>query len=176
LAHHDIHAVVNCAGVNHLMKFEQLSMDMAQHIMDVNMWGQVNTTWACLESLAKHRGQVCNIISTAAHQPMTYSLAYNVSKAAAHMATRQMARELGPKHGVTVFGVSPSLINSTPMTAQVDDEVMDLRDWSTEQLEEHRANPPMWPEDVADFLVDVMEEFPDRCLAGLILPYGGEVR
>jgi NAD(P)-dependent dehydrogenase (short-subunit alcohol dehydrogenase family) len=68
------------------------------HVMAVNAKGIFLVTQALLSVLAATNGTVCNIISNASHVPMTNSLAYNASKAAAMMMTKQMARELWRDH------------------------------------------------------------------------------
>ncbi len=123
----DVDVLINCAGVNnHMRRFEDMNVHHAKEVMDVNLWGAVRMTQASLRSLKERHGVVCNIISTAAHRPMRYSLAYNASKAALEMATKQLAREL-IDHGITVFGVSPNKVRDTAMTRETDMAAGQLR-------------------------------------------------
>jgi NAD(P)-dependent dehydrogenase (short-subunit alcohol dehydrogenase family) len=121
---------------------------------------------------------VCNIISNASHMPMRFSLAYNASKAAAAMLTRQMARELWGTHGVTVFGVSPNRLHGTPMSVAIDQQVGVARGWPLDkvrkkQLEALPIGEETDPAAVAEFigfLLSTKERH--RYLHGAILDYG----
>src|SRR5215471_20506803 len=106
--------LVNCAGINHIEWFDDLAPDDFERVMGVNALGIFNCTQALLHQL--HGGTVCNILSNAATLPMTASLAYCASKAAATQMTRVMAHELGHSHGITVFGVAPNKLAGTGMS------------------------------------------------------------
>ena len=100
----ELDILINNAGVNiinWLEKFVEGEWDM---VMDTNAKGIYMMSQACLPMLIKSKGTIVNIVSNAAHMPMTCSLAYNASKGAAHIMTLQLARELTKKHGITVFG------------------------------------------------------------------------
>ena len=127
----NLDVLVNCAGVATLSPIEKSSIDF-WNSMAVNAYGILNTTRELLPML--HGGTICNIVSDAAHRPMTYSLPYNASKAAALMMTKQMARELKKTHDITVFSVSPNRMKCTGMSASVDKQVAKLRGWTDEEV------------------------------------------
>ena len=156
-----VDVLVNCAGVNYIAPFDQLTKQSWDHLMDVNAWAIVNCTQALLPQLAG--GTIVNIISRAAIQPMTYSLLYNASKAAAAMMTRQMAHEL---HNIIVFGISPGWLAGTGMTNKVDARLRVLR---------NLAPPParIDPAAIADLLAWLLQSKQrHRHLHGSIIEYG----
>jgi NAD(P)-dependent dehydrogenase (short-subunit alcohol dehydrogenase family) len=189
----DLSLLVNCAGVNHLAPFHELSIEACQRLMDVNCWAGVRLVQRYLQELSANNGTVINIISNAAHVPMTHSLAYNVSKAAQEMATRQMAHEL-TKTGVTVFGVSPIKMQGTTMSYYIDKAVPEMRGWTEQEAQEYQrkailTGEELRPSEVADFICKlVINQCPDHIsntgyvraasmsnhsyLAGCIIPVG----
>ena len=104
----DIDILINNAGVNVINWLEDFEEDDWDKVMDTNAKGIYMMSRACLPMLSKNKGTIVNIVSNAAHMPMTCSLAYNASKAAAHIMTLQLARELTKKHDITVFGIAPN--------------------------------------------------------------------
>jgi NAD(P)-dependent dehydrogenase (short-subunit alcohol dehydrogenase family) len=145
--------------------------------MAVNARAMLYTVQALLPALSAG-GTVCNIISNASHMPMRHSLAYNASKAAADMLTRQMARELWGTHRVTVFGVSPNRLHGTPMSVSVDRQVAISRAWSAaevrrRQLEALPIGEETDPATVAEFVAWLLStKERHRYLHGAILDYG----
>jgi NAD(P)-dependent dehydrogenase (short-subunit alcohol dehydrogenase family) len=78
-------------------------------------------------------GIVINVISDAAWRPMRHSLAYNCSKAALDMATKQMARELTKPRDLSIIGVRPGKMTNTAMSAYIDQRVQEVRGWTAEE-------------------------------------------
>jgi len=157
--------LINCAGVNHLDHIENLTKPDWDRVMGVNAWAILNCTQALLPHL-QAGGTVLNILSSAAQQPMTLSLLYNASKAAAAMMTRQMARELGNSHHITVFGISPGWLDGTGMTKLVDKRLKEMRDLNPP---EHRIDPTR----IADMIAWLLgRKERHEYLHGSILEYG----
>ena len=77
----NIDVLINNAGVNLIDWLENFEEDMDK-VMDTNAKGIYMMTQACLPSLIRRKGTILNIVSNAAHMPMTCSLAYNASKGA----------------------------------------------------------------------------------------------
>lgn len=132
----DIDVLVNCAGVNRQAWIDEMTKEQWDEVMDINAWGMVNMTQRCLDSLRQRNGTVVNIVSNAAHVPMRCSLAYNASKAAALMITKQMARELSPD--VCVFSVSPNKLRGTGMSKDIEEQVMAKRGWTAQQAHDYQ--------------------------------------
>jgi NAD(P)-dependent dehydrogenase (short-subunit alcohol dehydrogenase family) len=194
-----IDVLVNCAGVNRIEHIPKLEENEFDDIMAVNARSLFLVTKVLLlADEAKKRdtahatidgkisetipffsgGTICNIVSNASHMPMTSSLAYNASKGAAAIITKQMSRELIKTHGITVFAVSPNRLSGTKMSEYIDAKVMELRGWTLEQAQEYqRATLPAGKETDAGtlaefiaFLLSTKERH--RYLAGCDIQYG----
>ena len=169
--------LVNCAGINQIMPVPDLDGRCWDQHMNVNARGMLFTVQALLPFL-QNGGTVCNIISNASHLPMRYSLAYNASKAAAAMLTKQLARELCGAHKVTVFGVSPNRLKGTPMSDNFDAACARVRGWTAEETEKRQleAMPigeetdPLVVAEFIAFLLSTKERH--KYLHGSILDYG----
>lgn len=174
----DVEILINNAGVNIIDWLENFEEDHWDEVLDVNAKGIFMMTKACLPMLVKNKGTVLNIVSNAAHMPMTCSLAYNASKGAAHIMTLQLARELTKKHGITVFGVAPNKLKNTAMSRSIDQQVVDTRGWSMEEAQRYQlagmlAGEETPPERVAEFITFLLQDKAHhKHLTGCILPYG----
>lgn len=169
-------AIINCAGVNRIAPFDSLSPGMMEEAMTINAYGLYRVVQILRqEKLLLPGARICNVISNAAHIPMTHSLAYNASKAAQEMITRQMARELKE---YSIFGVNPNKIEGTGMSRQIEKEVCALRGWSKEEARRYQlAALPAGVEtpatSLARFIVDLMNPIHHPYITGCIFPYGG---
>ena len=174
----NIDVLINNAGVNLIDWLENFEEDMWDKVMDTNAKGIYMMTKACLPSLIRRKGTILNIVSNAAHMPMTCSLAYNASKGAAHIMTLQLARELTKKHGITVFGIAPNKLKGTGMSDAIDDQVVKSRGWTKEYAQQYQLNglltgeetPPQRLAEFVAFLLQSKEHH--KYLTGCILPYG----
>lgn len=171
--------LINSAGVNLGGWHESTRIEDWDACMNVNARGPWLVTRQMLRhDLFAHNATIVNITSNAAWKPMRCSAAYNASKAAAHILTLQMARELGPRHGITVFGIAPNKLSGTGMTTTTDARTRDLRGWSKEeadayQLKDLPAGEETPPEAVADFLEFLLSSKErHKYLQGTIIPYG----
>ena len=174
----NIDVLINNAGVNLIDWLENFTEDMWDKVMDVNAKGIYMMSRACLPSLIKNRGTILNIVSNAAHMPMTCSLAYNASKGAAHIMTLQMARELTKKHGITVFGIAPNKLSGTGMSKSIDEQVVKTRGWTKEHAQQYQLDGLLTgeetpPQRLAEFIAYLLQSKEHhKYLTGCILPYG----
>lgn len=172
-----VDGLVNCAGVNANDWFNKVTMRQLQEVMDINAFGPVMMAQAVLPQLRASQGFVCNIVSNAAHIPMTSSLAYNMSKAAALMATKQMAHELTRMEGITVFSISPNKLAGTEMSKKIEADVTRVRGWTTEYAAQYQKGALMHgletpPEHVAYVLVDLLRAGTWKFMSGVDVPVG----
>ena len=174
----NIAVLINNAGVNLIDWLENFTEDMWDKVMDVNAKGIYMMSRACLPSLIKNRGTILNIVSNAAHMPMTCSLAYNASKGAAHIMTLQMARELTRKHGITVFGIAPNKLSGTGMSKSIDEQVVKTRGWANDYARQYQLDGLLTgeetpPQRLAEFIAYLLQSKEHhKYLTGCILPYG----
>lgn len=171
-----IDALINCAGINHIDFIPDLKEDDWEKVMDTNAKGIYLTTKSLLSKLKG--GTILNIVSNASHMPMTSSLAYNASKGAAEIMTKQMSRELIKTHNITVFGISPNKLKNTGMSAYIDNKVCELRGWTQQQAREYQlaslpAGEETDPETLAEFIAFILSNKQrHKYFAGCIIPYG----
>lgn len=171
--------LINCAGINGLFPIEELQNEIWDNIMDTNAKGILNCTKVFLPELEKASGTVVNVISNAKTIPMTHSLAYNASKAAAAMMTRQMARELTKSKGITVFGVCPNKMENTSMSKYIEEQVKELRGWTEEEAKKYQlaalpAGFETKPEWIAELIIWLLEkDHRHKYLTGCLLELGG---
>lgn len=168
--------LINCAGVNHLDWIPDLKEEDWDRVMDTNAKGIFLTTKTLLPHI-RSGGLIINIVSNAAHVPMTCSLAYNASKGAALIMTKQMARELKKTHNLTIFSVSPNRMCGTKMSDYIDEAVCRVRGWTPEHARAYqKAALPSGKETprdvVADFIVGIIESGNYEYLNGCDLPFG----
>lgn len=170
--------VINCAGVNSNNWFEDVTRYEFDRVMHTNAWSFVSVTQSLLPNLLLSSVKtVINIVSNAAHIPMTSSLAYNASKAAGLMITKQMAHELAPKHGLNIFSISPNKLAGTGMSKQIEAAVCETRGWTPEFAAEYQKKALMHgretdPQAIADYIRHVMDSGAYRYLSGTDQPFG----
>ena len=172
-----IDVLINNAGTNAICPFEELTPGFIQHIMDVNFMTAVFMTQKFLDHFNKP-GTVVNIISDAAWRPMRHSLAYNCSKAALDMATKQMARELTKPRDLSIIGIRPGKMTGTGMSTYIDQRVQEVRGWTPEQATEYfRQNSvsglELNPTDVAAFILGIVTGGMVRQLSGACIDLVG---
>lgn len=170
--------LINCAGVNITAWLEDITPDIWSEVMDINAYGILRMSQMALPLLSASNGTILNIVSNASHMPMTTSIAYNASKGAAHIMTLQMARELGRKHGITVFGISPNKLYGTEMSKDIEEQVVRLRGWTPEYARQYQlaalpAGEETDPATLAEFVAFLLHNKQrHKYLAGCIIPYG----
>ena len=106
--HKKVDILVNCAGVNSSVPYEEISDEDWRRVIDSNLWG----THAACQIFApqmvsqEQRGTILNIGSVTAHIPLSKVFAYSASKAAVVNLTQNTAREYAPK-GVRINVLCP---------------------------------------------------------------------
>ncbi len=169
--------LINCAGINRINWLPKVTSAEWDLVMDTNAKGIFTMTQACLPQLIASKGTVVNIVSNAAHMPMRCSAAYNASKGAALILTKQLAREL-IGDGITVFSVSPNKLSGTGMSDDIDQQVVATRGWTLEQAQAYQMQGLLTgretdPNRCAEFIAFLLSD-KDRhqMLAGCDLQYG----
>lgn len=169
--------LINCAGVNiinWLGKFEDADWNL---VMDVNAKGIFKMAKICQPLLKESKGTILNIVSNAAHMPMRCSAAYNASKGAALILTKQLAREL-IGDGITVFSVSPNKLKGTGMSDDIDQQVVATRGWTLEEAQRYQLQGLLTgketdPARCAEFITFLLsDKSRHEMLAGCDLQYG----
>jgi len=170
--------LINCAGINEISYIRDLTAWDFDNIMAVNAKALFLTTRALLVRGLLDGGTVVNIVSNAAHIPMTASLAYNASKGAACIMSKQMARELKKTNDTTVFSVSPNKLAGTAMSQYIEKRVVELRGWTPEQAKAYQlaalpAGEETDPDTLAEFIAFLLSSKQrHKFLNGCDITYG----
>jgi NAD(P)-dependent dehydrogenase (short-subunit alcohol dehydrogenase family) len=173
----ELDVLINCAGVNKINWLQDVTEQEWDEVMGVNVKGIFMMTQNLLPQLLASKGTVLNIVSNAAHMPMRCSAAYNASKGAALILTKQLAREL-TSQGVTVFSVSPNKLSGTAMSRSIDKQVVETRGWTMEQAQAYQLQGLLTgeetpPEAVAEFITFLLQDKAHhKYLSGCDIPYG----
>ncbi|MFN7694468.1 MAG: glucose 1-dehydrogenase [Burkholderiales bacterium] len=117
-----IDVLINNAGITRDARFDQMSIEQFDLVLDVNLRGVFHGGQAVLSAmLAAGRGNIINTSSVVGLHGNFGQTNYAAAKAGVVGMTKTWARELGPK-GIRVNAVAPGFI-ATPMTAAVPQKV-----------------------------------------------------
>uniref|UniRef100_A0A7C4LZZ6 SDR family oxidoreductase n=1 Tax=candidate division CPR3 bacterium TaxID=2268181 RepID=A0A7C4LZZ6_UNCC3 len=117
-----IDILVNNAGVLDSQEFLSLEKDRLEKVIDTNLYSQVWLGQAVVKQMKKKKsGRIVNITSIAGFKSSSGLTAYNLSKAAIVMLTKNMALELGA-FGIRVNGVAPGLIETEMTSGMIKDK------------------------------------------------------
>jgi 2-hydroxycyclohexanecarboxyl-CoA dehydrogenase len=106
--------LVNGAGKDSFDRFVDISTELWERVIAVNLTGTFHCTQAALpDMLAAKWGRIVNISSSSAHGGQPFMTHYVAAKAGVMGFTKALALELGPK-GITVNTIPPGFID-TPM-------------------------------------------------------------
>lgn len=173
----DVDIIINCAGINKIDYLEDVEPWDFDNLINTNAKSIYNMSRAFLPQLIQSEGMIINITSNAAHMPMTSSLAYNASKAAAEIMTKQLARELFPRHGIKVFGIAPNKLSGTGMSEYIDNRVPAIRGWTFQEAKRYQLKglalgEETPPEAIADFIDWMITTDNAKWFHGCIVPFG----
>jgi len=138
-----IDILVNCAGVGLIDKAEDLSEEIWDTTMNINLKGPFRLTQVVGRHMIENGGgKIISIASQAGIVAMDKHIAYGVSKAGIIYMTKLLALEWG-KYNITANAISPTVI-LTPLGRRV---------WENKEGEEFKKKIPAgrfgYPEEVA---------------------------
>lgn len=171
-----VDVLINCAGYNYMDWIGVFPEAQFNEVMAINVRSIFLTAKYLVDKMRK--GTILNIISNASHVPMNCSIAYNASKGAAEIMTRQMAKELWQTHDITVFGISPGKMFGTAMTTKGDVRAAELRHMDIEEAHRYQLSKILIREEINPFAVAefacwlLAEKHRHKFLAGCVLEYG----
>ena len=107
-----VDTLVNNAGIYRSKTFLEYTAQDFQELRDVNLFGVLHFTQACLPHMQqRQKGSIINIASTAGKWGSRNQSAYNVSKHAVVGLTRCVALEASP-YKVTVNAICPGFVET----------------------------------------------------------------
>jgi NAD(P)-dependent dehydrogenase (short-subunit alcohol dehydrogenase family) len=162
--HQGIERFVYVAGINYLEWIGKLDGEKVADVFSINALSFIMSLDAIRRYFPASTPSVVLVGSDAADRPMRTSIAYNASKAAAHMAARAAARELGP-FGWRVNVVAPGMTDETGMQDYVDRRVLEVRGWSARKAFDYEQSQEVVPgrvdkTEVADAIEYLLEGSP----------------
>ena len=112
--------LVNAAGLEGFSRFADISFDVWQRVLDVNLNGVFHCCQAVLPDMVDAGwGRIVNISSSSTHSGVAGMAHYVAAKSAVNGLTKSLALEYGPD-GITVNAVPPGFID-TPMLRSAED-------------------------------------------------------
>ena len=110
---HPLYGLINNAGIRWRQDFDLIDLEDMRHVADVNLFGAVSISQACLPYMsAGGEGRIINISSIISLQALPALSAYSVSKAGLDAFTRSLAVELAPRH-INVNSVLPGFCKTS---------------------------------------------------------------
>jgi NAD(P)-dependent dehydrogenase (short-subunit alcohol dehydrogenase family) len=106
-----IDVLINNAGIVHRSAFAETRPEVFRRVMEVNLFGALHCTQACLSDLLASRGLIIVISSIAGLAPLYGRSGYAASKHAMHGLFESLGAEVAEK-GVGVLMVCPSFVAS----------------------------------------------------------------
>ena len=131
--------LVNCAGINHEMHAAELSLDVFEEILTINMTAAIVLSCRLGAGMAERGyGRIVNITSVHGSYGQEACLAYDVSKAGLNQATRSLAVDFAAG-GVLVNAVAPGFVD-TP-ASRTDGTPAHEQPWFLDVYARHRKLP-----------------------------------
>ena len=106
-----VDVLINNAGIVHRSAFAETRPEVFRRVMEVNLFGALHCTQACLSELVSNRGLIIAVSSIAGLAPLYGRSGYAASKHAMHGLFESLGAELADK-GVGVLMVCPSFVES----------------------------------------------------------------
>lgn len=101
-----IDILINNAGINMRALFNEVDLNVIKKVMNVNFWGSIYATKACLPHILKTKGSVIGISSIAGYRGLPGKTAYSTSKFALQGFLEVLRTEM-LNAGVHVMTVCP---------------------------------------------------------------------
>ncbi len=115
-----IDMLINNAGISMRSMFETVDLKVLKQVMDINFWGTVYATHACLPYLKKSKGGIIGISSIAGYRGLPVRTGYSASKFAMNGFLEALRTELigTGVHVLTACpGFTASNIRNTSLTS-----------------------------------------------------------
>lgn len=123
-----IDCLINNAGVSSFSLFTDITLDMWNEHLAVNLTGAFLYSKAVIPGMvARKEGRIINITSMWGITGSSCEVHYSTAKAGLIGMTKALAKELGPS-GITVNAIAPGLINTDMNRCLSDDDIRAIED------------------------------------------------
>ena len=161
-----ISILVNNAGIGQRASFLEISDDMWQQVLGVNLTAAfIVAQETAREMVRNDGGSIINVASAAARMAHSEQAAYSVSKAGVEALTRVMAFELAPS-GIRVNAIAPGTIATEFLSGMLTEEAR------AERVRRIPMGRLGTPEDVAG-VVSFLASRDSGYMTGCVLPIDG---
>ncbi len=138
----DTDALINLSGLTLMKTWDQWSAGDWQQVIHLN----TTVPWLLSQAYLRRKhptpANIINVASIAYRQPLSYSLAYNVSKAGLVAMTKQLAKDLGNR--AKIIAVAPSQIEGSDMMNYAMQRMLMLRNMGEKDAIDYiNAGTPM---------------------------------
>jgi NAD(P)-dependent dehydrogenase (short-subunit alcohol dehydrogenase family) len=106
-----VDVLINNAGIVHRSAFAETRSEVFRRVMDVNFFGALHCTQACMTDLVQSQGLIIAVSSIAGLAPLYGRSGYAASKHAMHGLFESLGAEVA-RQGVGVLMVCPSFVES----------------------------------------------------------------
>lgn len=160
--------LVNNAGINHLTRHAELTPEIWQRVLDVNLTGAYYVIWAVKDAMMARRfGRIVNVSSISALAARPWGIPYAVSKAGLISLTKSCAAAFAP-YNVRVNAVAPGLVE-TEMLRQASDELIQ------KLIEQTPMERIATPEEIAKTVMFLLSEDSSFTTGQTLLACGGRM-
>lgn len=161
-----IDVIINCAGIQIEESFDQYSQEKWQEIMNTNYFGTCNTIHSFLKDMDSG-STILNLISVHSFKPRTNKYAYDSSKSALEMLTKELGIELANKN-ITINALS---------FGAVETKMNEVWESDISKKEEARKKVPLKiifkPSQIATFAYKIVENFSEYTTGSIFIVDGG---
>ncbi|MGG1661344.1 elongation factor P 5-aminopentanone reductase [Brevibacillus sp. NRS-1366] len=158
--------VVNNASVDHVGLFSDVSVDMFDEMVALNVRSSFLVSQAALPAMLRERhGRIVNVSSIWGMTGGSCEVLYSLTKGAVNTFTKALAKEMAP-NGITVNAVAPGAIQGGMMQRFSPDELAMI-------AEEIPANRLGTPEEVAAVVRFLLTREASYVTGQIISPNGG---
>jgi NAD(P)-dependent dehydrogenase (short-subunit alcohol dehydrogenase family) len=149
--------LVNNAGLYNPSTFSESTMDIFDHLFDVNVRSLIALTQLAAPHLIAAKGNIVNISSDLGVKPSIWAMFYSLTKATLDHFTKCLALDLGPK-GVRVNSVNPGYVPETEVLSKAGMTAAEKETYIKMASDNFPLRRPGKSEDIADAILFLASE------------------